>query len=207
MKKAIVFLADGFEEIEAITVIDYLRRAGVVVQTVAVPGNKGKEYNSPEGSHKITVISDMNFTQFLEEYKTDLPDLIYIPGGIPGAPNNAACEEEIKFILRMFKEGKFVTALCASPAVVLAKTGVLQNKKWTCYPGMEQNLAEYCGSEQIVSEVMKGSVHIDTEPFVTDGNVVTGRGPGATEQFAMELVRLLTDEETALKIKKSSVQR
>ena len=106
----------------------------------------------------------------------------------------------------MFENNKFVTALCASPAVVLSKTGVLKNKKWTCYPQMEKNLSEYCGTKENADLLTENSIHLES-PFVTDGNLVTGRGPGATEQFAMELVRLLCGQEIMEKIKKASVQR
>lgn len=206
MKKALVFLADGFEEIEAITVIDYLRRAQIEVFTVAVPSKTMQNEKFATGSHNITVQADLNFSEFQKEFNENLPDLLYIPGGIPGAPNNASCENLLQFVKKMFENGKFVTALCASPAVVLSKTGVLKNKKWTCYPQMEKNLSEYCGTKEKADLLTKNSIHLE-EPFVTDGNLVTGRGPGATEQFAMELVRLLCGEDVMQKIKNASVQR
>ena len=87
MKKAIVFLADGFEEIEAITIIDYLRRAGVGVTSVAVPTATMKKADMVTGSHNITVIADCDFNQFKESCKNELPDLVYVPGGMPGSTN------------------------------------------------------------------------------------------------------------------------
>lgn len=206
MKTALVFLADGFEEIEAVTVIDYLRRAQIEVFTVAVPSKTMQNEKFAIGSHNITIQADLTFREFQKKFSENLPDLLYIPGGIPGAPNNASCEDVIQFVKKMFENGKFVTALCASPAVVLSKTGVLKNKKWTCYPQMEKNLSEYCGTKENADLLTENSIHLES-PFVTDGNLVTGRGPGATEQFAMELVRLLCGQEIMEKIKKASVQR
>ncbi|MDD6930983.1 MAG: DJ-1/PfpI family protein [Treponema sp.] len=206
MKTALVFLADGFEEIEAVTVIDYLRRAQIEVFTVAVPSKTMQNEKFATGSHNITIQADLTFREFQKKFSENLPDLLYIPGGIPGAPNNASCEDVIQFVKKMFENGKFVTALCASPAVVLSKTGVLKNKKWTCYPQMEKKLSEYCGTKENADLLTENSIHLES-PFVTDGNLVTGRGPGATEQFAMELVRLLCGQEIMEKIKKASVQR
>ncbi len=207
MKNAVVFLADGFEEIEGITVIDYLRRAGVQVFTVTVPSSMTKQKNISVGSHNISVITDLSFEQFETKFFKDLPDLVYIPGGIPGAPNNAKSQGVLNFVKKMFDSGKIVSSICASPAVVLAKTGILKGKKWTCYPGMENNLAEYCGSEENAKICTENSVHIKDVPFVSDKNLLTGRGPGTTEQFAMEAVRLLCGEDVALKVKTASIQR
>ena len=206
MKNAVVFLSDGFEEIEALTVVDYLRRAKVSVMTVAVPPEGKQRIDMPTGSHNICVKADCPFEEFFTEER-ELPDLVYAPGGIPGAPNLAACDKVTDFIKRCFAAGKYVAAICASPAVVLAKTGVLAGKKWTCYPGMEAHLAEYCGGQNTANDCMKGAQFVDDKPFVTDGTVITGRGAGCAEQLAMELVRLLAGEETAQTLKKATVQR
>lgn len=208
MSKVAVFLAPGFEEIEAFTVIDYLRRANIDVITVSVP-----EENSPKneivviGSHEITVIADNTLKDFIEIMDGKEPDAIYFPGGMPGATNLAANQYLFQLITKMDRKGKLVTALCASPAVVLAQTGVLANRKWTCYPGMEQNLAVYCGSEVKAREVTENSHHIKDVPFVLDNNLLTGRGPGTAEQFSMKLVELLTNPETAQRIHDGSCQR
>ncbi len=210
MKNALVFLADGFEEIEALTPVDYLRRSHQVeVTTVAVPSPTMNDPYIVIGSHKIPVIADMNFDEFKANFAADadLPDLIFFPGGMTGSANLAANAEITAYIKKCSAAGKFVSAICAAPAVVLAKTGVLKGRKWTCYPDMEKNVEQYCSNEASVSDVMEGSVHCSEKPFVTDGNVITSRGAGTAEQFAMELVRLLTDSETAEKIHSGTVQR
>ncbi|MGP1458601.1 MAG: DJ-1 family glyoxalase III [Treponema sp.] len=206
MKKAVVFLSDGFEEIEALTAVDYLRRAKVDVMTVAVPPEGKTAIDMPTGSHNICMKADCSFEEFFTAGR-ELPDLVYLPGGIPGAPNLAACVQLTDFIKRCFDAGKYVAAICAAPAVVLAKTGVLAGKKWTCYPGMEAHLADYCGGQDKADGCMKDSVFVGDKPFVTDGTVITGRGAGAAEQLAMELVRLLAGEETMQKLKVATVQR
>ncbi len=206
--KTVVFLAPGFEEIEALTVVDYLRRAGENVITVSVPtdGN-GKSNAVVTGSHKIPVIADRSFQDFISETGDSLPDAVYFPGGMPGATNLAANQFLFNLIIRMEKRGKLVAAICAAPAVVLAPTGILSNRRWTCYPGMEKNLAEYCGSEIKAQELTENNKHASNVPFVLDNNVLTGRGPGTAEQFAMKFVEIIAGEATAEKIHDSSCQR
>ena len=91
--------------------------------------------------------------------------------------------------------------------MVLSRSGILAGKKWTCYPGMENNLAEYCGGEENAKKLSEGAVHVSDVPFVLDGNLLTGRGPGTAEQFAMKLVELLSDAETAKRVHDGSCQR
>lgn len=189
MKKAVIFLADGFEEIEALSPADYLRRAGVEVVLAAT----GKSVLEVNGAHGITVKADITLEEYLSSAK-ELPDAVISPGGMPGAANIAACEEAIDLIRRMYAGKKLVAAICAAPALVLSKAEVLKDKNWTCYPGMQS----------------KADIYIDgyrDDVFVTDGNLVTSRGPGAAEQFAMELVTILCGKETAQTIKKGSCQR
>ena len=208
MVQAAVFLAPGFEEIEALTVVDYLRRAQVPVTTVSVPFDGAEEFSETvTGSHNITVVADMHLKDFIEKMNGEEPDAIYFPGGMPGASNLAANQYLFQLVTKMDRKGKLIAAMCASPAVVLAKTGILASRKWTCYPGMEHNLAEYCGTEDWAKEATENSRHIKDVPFVLDNNVLTGRGPGTAEQFAMKLVELLTNAETAKKIHDGSCQR
>ena len=195
---AVVFLADGFEEIEALTVVDYLRRAGVSVSTVAVPCSTMNCGNVVSAAHGVKVFADMTFGDFEKEYSARLPDAVYVPGGMPGALNVASCAQVLSFIEKCFAAGKYVSAICAAPAVVLSQTGVLRGKHWTCYPEMQNQYAK---------DVLADSTHIDDVPFVSDGTLVTGRGPGCTEQLAMELVRLLCGDEVCEKIRKASIQR
>ena len=206
--KTVVFLAPGFEEIEALTVVDYLRRAGENVLTVSVPtdGN-GKSNAVVTGSHKIPVVADRSFQDFTSGLGDSVPDAVYFPGGMPGASNLAANQFLFNLIIKMERKGKLVAAICAAPAVVLAPTGILSNRRWTCYPGMEKNLTEYCGSEIKAQELTENSHHISNVPFVLDNNVLTGRGPGTAEQFAMKFVEILAGEATAKKIRETSCQR
>ena len=195
MKTAAVFFADGFEDIEALTPVDYLRRAGVNVITVGV---KGKPYNDTmivTSSHDVRLITDCSLDYYLREYSEATPDCVLCPGGSRGAENLSESEHLLNHLEKAWNDGKIVAAICASPAVVLGKTNIPHNKKWTCYPGMDKETnPEYVG------------MYVN-KPFVTDGKLVTARGAGASEEFAMELVKLLTDEATAEKIKKGTLQR
>ncbi|MCQ2597276.1 MAG: DJ-1/PfpI family protein [Treponema sp.] len=193
-----VFLAEGFEELEALSSVDYLRRAKVDVVLVAVTSNNPADPRIVRSSHNVSVIADVTLEDFLGRYENSLPDAIFFPGGLPGATNLAASAEIKKLILDCYEKGKYVTAMCASPALVLAPTGILKGKNWTCYPGMEAD---------VDPEAVEDSTHCSGVPFVTDGNIVTGSGPGTAEQFAMELVRIFAGEETAAKVHDGSVQR
>lgn len=195
MKTAAIFFADGFEEVEAITPLDYLRRAGVEVFTVAIPSETMNDKYIVTSSHNVPMIMDLTFEEYLDSCKDGLPDLLFCPGGSRGADNLAACKELLAHLEEAWDKGKFVSAICASPAVVLGKTKILDGKKWTCYPQMQDNAkAEYLNA------------YCD-KVFVTDGNLITSRGAGAAEEFAMELVRLLSGPESAEKIRKGTLQR
>lgn len=208
MKKVVVFLADGFEEVEAFTPIDYLRRTNQVqLYTVAIPSPTMNNPYHAISSHKIPVVADLRLEEMLTMFKLELPDMIFCPGGMPGSSHLAAEKRLMDFIKKCFAAGKYVSAICAAPAVVLAKTGALKGKKWTCYPDMEKNVIQYCGEEADPEKVLAGSQHVTDAPFVTDGTVITSRGAGCAEQFAMELVRLLCGEEMAKKIHDATVQR
>ena len=195
MKTVAVFFADGFEDVEALTPVDYLRRAGVQVVTVGV---KGKPFNDTlivTSSHDVPVITNRTLDSYLKDFGDRLPDCVLCPGGSKGADNLSECDALLNHLEKAWKDGKFVAAICASPAVVLGKTDIPAGKQWTCYPGMEkQSNPDYLGK------------YLD-KPFVTDGKLVTARGAGASEEFAMELVRLLTDEATAEKIRAGTLQR
>ncbi|MCI5522908.1 MAG: DJ-1/PfpI family protein [Spirochaetia bacterium] len=190
MKKIVVFLANGFEEIEALSPVDYLRRAGEDVVTVAV----GTSNRTVESSHKVSVLADITFDSYLDSLD-DLPDAVVVPGGMPGSSNIAECSKALSFIDEMNEKQKLVCAICAAPALVLSKTKALAGKKWTCYPDMEKNAPSYAGN------------HITTEPFIHDGNLITARGPGAAEQFAMEIVKTLSGNDVYSKIKSAAVMR
>lgn len=198
MKSAVVFLADGFEEVEALTPVDYLRRAGVEVFTVAVPSESMNDPYIVIGGHKIPVIADLNFDEFKENFAEELPDLVFAPGGMNGSKNLARNEEVLAFIKKCFDGGKHVAAICAAPALVLSKTGILKGKNWTCYPGME---------EEVDADDVEDSTSCANVPFVTDENITTGRGAGAAEEFTMELIRILCGQEISDKIRTGTCQR
>lgn len=195
MKTAAVFFADGFEDIEALSPVDYLRRAGIDVITVGV---KGTPFNSTmivTSSHKVPMVMDMTIDAYLLKYNKTLPDAVVCPGGSVGADNLSECEELLAHLENCWNNGKLVAAICASPAVVLGKTKIPDGKNWTCYPGMEteSNPAYLNGYSNKV--------------FITDGNLVTSRGPGASEEFSMELVKILAGQETYDRIHTGSQQR
>ena len=175
-KKAIVLLAEGFEEIEAMTPIDYLRRAGIEVTVVAIGGNL-----TVKGARGVSVNADMS----LREIETASFDAVVIPGGMPGAANLAASKETGALIAEAAAAGKLVCAICASPAVVLAPLGLLSGKKFTCYPGMEEKITD--------GKWADGSV-------IIDGNIITSRGAGTAGVFAIAIIEFLLGEGEGKKI-------
>ena len=177
MKSVIVLLADGFEEVEAVTPIDILRRGEVKVTVLGVTGR------TVTGSRNIVVEADME----LCEYHND-PDAVIIPGGLPGATNIASSRKAVEIIKRIYAEGGLVSAICAAPAKVLAPLGILRDKNATCYPGLENELT------------MKGASFSDA-PVVKDGNIITSRAVGTALQFSLEILAYLQGEEIAEKVK------
>ena len=175
-KKVIVLLAPGFEEVEAVTPIDYLRRAGIEVSVVAV-GLK-----TVNGSHGIQISADTDLSSLLEEKKL-IPsewDAVIVPGGLPGADNLAASGDVGAFLKEMAKAGKLICAICAAPARVLSPLGLLSGKEFTCFPGEEKNVP--------ASAIWK------EDRVVIDGNFITSRGAGTAGEFACAVVsKLLTD--------------
>ena len=180
MKKVSIFLAEGFEEVEALTPADLLRRAGAEV-TLAAVGEK-KEVS---GSHGIAIIADQLFTDM--DF-ADM-DLLVLPGGMPGTLNLKACEPLLKLLKEHDAEGKKLAAICAAPTV-LGYAGLLKGKKATCYPGCEEGLT--------------GAIPV-TDPVVTDGTITTSRGVGTAIPFALSLIAELYGTEKAYEIAKSIV--
>ena len=164
-----VLLADGFEEIEALTPVDMLRRAGLEVKTVGLNGKIAA------GSHKIPVICDA----LPEEIDLNKVSTVIFPGGMPGALNLDASPFTDKIIDAVLKNGGRLAAICAAP-LVLGRRGLLKGKRATCYPGFEEEL--------------KGATATG-ESVVTDGNITTARGMGVALDFADELVALIAGEE------------
>ena len=163
MKTIFVFLAEGFEEIEALTPVDVLRRAGLPVQTVSV-----MDEQVVAGAHGVPVLADKMFA----EINPEDAEMILLPGGLPGATNLDAHEGLSQLILDFAEADKPLAAICAAP-LVLGNRGLLQGKKATCYPGFETYLQ---GAEYTAALVEK------------DGNIITGKGPGAAMEFAFAIV-------------------
>lgn len=181
-KKILVLLAEGFEEVEAITPIDYLRRAGVEVTTAAIG-----EDQTVKGSHGIPVMADTTLSTLTRQggqVDSAAWDGVLLPGGIPGAPNLAASKGTSDLVKNMSQAGKWVCAICASPAVVLFPLGILKDRRFTCYPGMEEKVSGATWSE---------------EPVVIDGHIITSRGAGTAAAWAVAIIGKLTDEATAHK--------
>lgn len=179
-KKVLIVLADGFEEIEAVTPIDLLRRAGLDVIVAGV----GKD--RVEGSHGIAIQTDV----VLEEYK-DIPEAIVLPGGMPGAKNLSESKALGSLLDRMNESGKIIGAICAAPAVVLAGRGLLDGRKATCYPSFEKDFTS--------------KTTFSTARVVQDGHVITSRGPGSAFEFALELVERLAGKREAEKLAEATL--
>lgn len=174
-----VLLADGFEELEALTPVDILRRAGKEVCTVAIG-----ESLCVCGSHSVKVEADRAIGD-ITDADIESAELLVLPGGMPGSTNIAKSEKAKRMISGVLQHGARVGAICAAP-MVLGQMGVLSGKKAVCYPNFEEYLI--------------GATVLDI-PVVTDGMITTARGAGAAMQFALELVTLLCGKECAEKIK------
>lgn len=172
-----VFLADGFEEIEALAPVDILRRGGLEVQTVGVTGK------TVTGSHGIAVTADIT----VDETVTEGLCGVVLPGGIPGTPNLES-NARVMELLELAREKDIITAaICAAPSI-LGHRGYLEGRKATCFPGFESEL--------------KGA-DVTDEPAVRDGNIITGRGAGAAMEFGFELLAAFKDMQTAEKLRRS----
>jgi 4-methyl-5(b-hydroxyethyl)-thiazole monophosphate biosynthesis len=180
-KKAIVLLADGFEDVEAITPIDYLRRAGIEVTAASI--SQSLTVTSRWGGIKI--IADAVLSQ-LAKQSGDW-DAVILPGGMPGASSLASSSETAALLKEMFADGKLICAICAAPAVVLAPLGILSGKKFTCYPGMEEKASTANGTWS-------------EDRVVVDGNIITSRAAGTAGKFALAIIEKLLDETSAKKI-------
>ena len=175
MKKAVLFLADGHEEVEAMTPLDLLRRAGVQVTTASVEGRK-----TVTGAHQIRIEADA----LIEEVDLDAADALILPGGMPGTKHEQNCEILRKAVVKAFREGRIVAAICAAPSI-FGDLGIVKGKKVTSYPGFE--------------EVLSDATYL-TDRVVSDGNMITSRGMGTAFDFGLTLVEKLTDRETVEKL-------
>lgn len=177
MKKAIVLLAKGFEEVEALTCVDVLRRGGVHCITCSI--NLDKDVM---GCHEIHVKAN----SLLKTTDVDKYDAIIIPGGMPGAANLRDDSAVIDLVKKFNSENKIVAAICAGP-IVLKRAEIIEGKEVTCYSGFESDLQPVNFSREIV---------------VQDGNIITSRGPATAIYFAFEILQNLVDKDVVENLKK-----
>ena len=172
-----LFLAEGFEEIEALAPLDLMRRAGLAVTTVGVGGT------SVTGSHGITVQADIADA----DYRDEAPEMVILPGGMPGTLNLAASKTVQGAIEAANKTGAYLAAICAAPSI-LGDLGLLAGKEAICYPGFEDRLR---------------GARISEKRVVRDGRIVTAAGMGVAVEFGLELVSLLCGEAKATELRRS----
>lgn len=182
MARVIILLAEGFEEIEALTAVDLLRRVNVETEMVSI-----NDSLLVTGARKIQVTADktMDTADFIDA------EMLILPGGMPGTKNLDECEAVIEYINEYIAKKKYVGAICAAPTV-LGKRGLLKGKKACCYPDMEDMLLE---------------AKISFDEVCVDGKIITSRGLGTATAFALKLVEIMTDKATADKLAKSVVYR
>ena len=168
-----VFFADGFEEIEAFTSVDVMRRAGLNVEMVTVTPDE-----IVTGAHDVPVLCDKNVVNcdFFDA------ELVLLPGGMPGASTLEKCGELRNLVLRFAQEQKPIAAICAAPALVLGKLPLKKDIHMTCYPGFEKYLP---------------GIQVSEEGVVVDGNIITGKGPGFALAFGLKILAYLKGSECA----------
>ncbi len=178
--RALMFLADGFEEVEALAPLDILRRAGIDIKTVGI----GKK--EIVGAHGITVTADLAEAELEGTY-----DLAFLPGGMPGTLNLDASPTVEKVTLATSAAGGYVCAICAAPRV-LGRLGLLDGRRFTCYPGTE--------------ELVENGI-FTPERVVTDGKVITARGMGCAVELGLALVRIFCGEAKAEELRIATVSK
>ena len=181
-KKALIVLADGFEEMEAVAPIDILRRAGIDVRIAGLLPENG----IVTGARGIGIKTDFTLKDITADF-----DACIFPGGMPGAQNLADSKAVNSLIALLHKEHRIIAAICAAPAVLLAPTGILDGKKATCFPGMESAFGEH-------------TTFCD-EPVVVSDNIITSRGAGTAIAFSLKILEQLLNQKTADDIRKRIV--
>lgn len=178
MAKALVILAEGFEEIEAVSAIDIMRRGCIDVTTAALSDDC-----FVQGSRGIPISADASLDELLEGI--DDFDAVILPGGALGMRNLKGDSRVAGILRKMDSEGKLIAAICAAP-IVLGDAGVIGNRNYTCYPSCEDDI--------------EAPNYVDDKPVVTDGNLITSRGPATAMAFGIELVRRLAGDAPANKV-------
>lgn len=182
MSRVGIFMADGCEEIEGLTVVDILRRAGIEIDMISIT-----DKNQVTSSHGVTFMTEKN----IDTVDLDAYEAIVLPGGMPGTLNLGASEAVVKTIKTYADEGKLVAAICAAPSV-LGQNGLLEGKSATCYPGFEEKLL---GAKTTLN------------PVEVDGNIITSRGMGTAIEFALSIISYLETEAASDKVRNSIVYR
>ncbi|HCM28080.1 MAG: 4-methyl-5(B-hydroxyethyl)-thiazole monophosphate biosynthesis protein [Treponema sp. GWB1_62_6] len=193
-KRAIVLLAEGFEDVEAVTPVDWLRRVGVEVVVASVSSSAkavGLEGRIVKSARGLSILADASVSDLAASsrfWSAAHWDAVVIPGGMPGASNIASSAACISLIKEAASTGKIVAAICAAPAVVLGPFGLLEGRKFTCFPGMEKEVSGAIWSDQRV---------------VVDGNFITSRAAGTAGEWARAIAAALFGEEAAAKLTNS----
>ena len=179
-----LFLANGFEEIEALTQVDYLRRAGIEIKTLGISG----EFVT--GTRNITVKADMP----VDSADMSNVDMLILPGGLGGVDGISNCKKAIEMIKEAYSKGIYIAAICAAPTI-LASLGMLEGKKCVCYPSMLDELEAGGG-------IVCGDCAV-----VHDGKIITAKAAGSSEEFSFELIKTLQDSKTAEEVRNSICAR
>jgi 4-methyl-5(b-hydroxyethyl)-thiazole monophosphate biosynthesis len=194
-KKALILLAEGFEEVEAVTPMDYLRRAGIELTSAAAGGAK-----TVTGARGIPVNADTSLEELVRAKKAGAGswDAVILPGGMPGASNLAASRETAALLKEMAAAHKWICAICASPVVVLAPLGLLAGIKYTCYPDMEKTVPAGSGKGAQWSEEKVVCVSL-----AGGGGFITSRGAGTAGAFAVAIISALLGKTESRRIAES----
>lgn len=182
-----VFVAPGLEEIEGLTVVDLLFRAGIPCDTVAITASR-----QVTSSHEVTIVCDRSIED--PDFSFDEYDLLVLPGGIPGTPNLRACEPLCAALRSFAEKGRPLAAICAAPSI-LAELGLLEGRRATSNPGFQHVLAEH-GAELVADA-----------PVVVDGNLITSQGAGTAMAFGLEIVRHFLGDEAVERVAAGVVLR
>lgn len=186
-KRVAVFVAPGLEEIEGLTVVDLLFRAGIPCDTVAITPER-----TVTSSHEVTIVCKCSL--FDEDFSFDDYDMLVLPGGIPGTPNLRACAPLCEELAARAAAGRPLAAICAAPSI-LAELGLLEGRRATSNPGFQHALAEH------------GAVLLADEPVVVDANLITSQGAGTAMLFALEIVRHYLGDEAVGRVREGVVLR
>lgn len=186
-KRVAVFVAPGLEEIEGLTVVDLLFRAGIPCDTVAITPER-----TVTSSHEVTIVCKRSL--FDEDFSFDDYDMLVLPGGIPGTPNLGACAPLCEELAARAAAGRPLAAICAAPSI-LAELGLLEGRRATSNPGFQHVLAEH------------GAALLADEPVVVDANLITSQGAGTAMLFALEIVRHYLGDEAVGRVREGVVLR